>query len=234
MFKNAQPLDKIKHAHLRFTPVSDMRSSRDMTTAPLMLSEVPASALCFPVLFAPDGVARPMAVLGFIDRNTFLDEQDQWTVSYIPAHILRHPFILGKSREEGNFLIMIDVDAPQFASEDGAPLFTEEGEPSAHTQANIRFLGEFEKNMQQDQILLAELEQAGVLTANNLTIKDGDSTRLIGGFRIVDQEKVNALDDATLARWARSGLLGIIHAHWLSMKHLNKVAVNSSRLKQAD
>lgn len=234
MFKNAQPLDKVQHAHLRFTPAPDMSSSREMTTVPLTLSEIAASALCFPVLFTPDGEVRPMAVLGLIDGNTFLDEHNQWTAPYVPAHILRHPFILGKLQEEGNFLVMIDVDAPQFTKEDGEPLFTEAGEPSAHTQANIRFLEEFEKNMQQDQVILAELEQSGVLTSNNITIKDGEATRLIGGFRVVDQEKVNALDDATLGRWTRSGLLALIHAHWLSMNHLNKVAVVSSRRKQAD
>lgn len=229
MFQTPEALDKTRHAGLRFAPADDFSYAAGLSSAPLAAVEVLHAAACYPVLFAADGTATPLAVLGLAGRNVYLDEQGRWTAPYIPAHVRRYPFVLTTGQEVGKFFIAIDADAPHFKSGQGEPLLTETGELGETATKAVEMLRAFEEDMQQTRAALGQLEEKGVLVDKQLTVKDGSTSRIIGGFRVVDEDKLKALDDATLAKWARSNVLQVIHAHWASLRHLNAVAIAAGR-----
>ena len=229
MFQNAQTLDKNLHGSLRFQPAPDFAFARSLTTAPLAPTEIPEAAQFYPVLFNQSGLINAVAVLGLRERNVFLNEKNQWADTYIPVHVRRYPFILGRVGTTDDYLLAADMDAPQFNQTEGELVFTDKSEFNPHFSQVLELLNSYEKNLREGRVVLNELETTGVLVAKDLSFREGDTVHLIGGFRIVDREKVMALDDVTLARWVRNGLMNILELHWASFQNLPKVALASSR-----
>lgn len=232
MYKNLQHLDKVAHASLRFNPSKDYAFAKESVSVPLGATEIGDASTCFPILFSVDGPVTPLAVMGLTGTNVFLDANNRWTAPYLPLAIRRYPFILAKNEQMEGLIVTIDADAPQWTTNEGIPLFEENGEASNLLKEATKLLEGYQQSVEMAHNLFADLETSGVLVSKEITIKDGSTTRVIGGFRIVDEEKMQALDDATLARWARNGLLAVIHAHWVSLRYLNAVAVASDRPQQ--
>ena len=81
-------------------------------------------------------------------------------------------------------------------------------------------LGNQHQRHRDSEQALAELGLSGVLAEQNVTIRADGKARAVSGLRVAGRDKVMALPDATLSRWARNGLLEILFAHWRSMRHL--------------
>ena len=230
MFNATEALDKNRHGNLRFTPAVGFSFARGLNVSPLTGGEVVDAAVYYPVLFSKTEVPSPLALLGLYEENVYVDDNNQWTAPYVPGHIRRYPFILATGRAEGEFIVAIDPQAPHFKGENGEAVFNDQGELNEYSSRSVKFLEVFQRGIEESKVLLPELEQ--VLVEHNLPVFDGKAQRSIEGFRVVSQDKVNALDDATLARWARNGLLQLIHAHWSSLRHLQGVARASTARKE--
>lgn len=229
MFQNAHTLDKTQHANLRFQPAADFAFARTLTSAPLAPIEMPEAAEFYPILFTPSGLLNPLAILGLRERNVFLNDKNQWLDTYIPVHVRRYPFILGRVGQTDDYLLAADMDAPQFSTTEGDLVFTEKSEINPKFDKVLELLNVYEKNLREGRAVLNELETTGVLVNKDLNFHEGNEVHVIGGFRIVDREKVMALDDATLAGWVRNGLMSLLELHWNSFRHLPKVALASNR-----
>lgn len=218
MFSNVHVLDVTTHQALRFTPARDYGFARALWQAPLALAEILPAALCFPVLFSTEETVNAVALLGK-ESNQFVSEQNQWLASYVPVHVQRYPFVLGREKNKEDYLLLADLDAPQFSKEQGEPVFDASGKLSSHFQAVIKLMLEFEAGRQTS--VLQALVEKDVLVPRSLFKHVGDQQVALGQYRVVDQAKVASLDDATLAAWTRSGLMSLIDAHLLSLRHLS-------------
>ena len=232
MFNNAVVLDSQQHGDLTYTPAEDFSWTKDLLTAPLAPMEIQEASLYYPIFFSATGPVTALAVFGLGTQNVFLDSQNKWTADYLPAHVRRYPFILAKVEGQEDYLVAADMDAPQLSGKKGQPLFAKEGGLNAYFDPALTLLREFQKNLDAGREAFAELESTGVLVAKNITIKNDKEAQMIGGFRIVDINKVNALDDATLARWTRNGVMEIIFHHRASLRHLNAVGQATARPQQ--
>ena len=114
----------------------------------------------------------------------------------------------------------MDEDAPHFRRKDGLPLYGEDGEPSEFLRRITATLGNQHQRHRDSEQALAELGLSGVLAEQSVTIRADGKERAVSGLRVAGRDKVMALPDATLSRWARNGLLEILFAHWRSMRHL--------------
>jgi hypothetical protein len=54
------------------------------------------------------------------------------------------------------------------------------------------------------------------------TLPDGRQ-HTIDGFLTVDQEKMQTLDDAVVLEFHRNGVLALIHRHWTSLAHMQRL-----------
>ncbi|TRW92017.1 SapC family protein [Candidatus Methylobacter oryzae] len=229
MYKTPEVLNKDAHGKLTYTGISTYEFARGQTTAPLLSEEIAEASAYYPIVFAIDNLAKPLALLGLRDQNVYIDEAGHWTVNYIPAFIRRYPFVFATGNENTELLhLAIDATAPQFAGQ-GESLFTDDGEPSAIATGAMKFLTAYQTSSKSTEALHQPLLDSGVLVAKTLTQQIDNEMHAIGGFSVVDEEKFKALPDETLAQWARSGLLATVYAHWASLRHLQKVAMASSR-----
>lgn len=233
MYTTPEALDKTLHSSLRYTPQTTFGYAANIASVPLLATEADRAAQHYPLLFTETGDPSLLAVLGLKDKNVYLDAQLRWTVDYIPAFLRRYPFILANNTNDpdnhSKFYLAIDRSAPHFVSPDGEPLLTDSGELGEPSTRAMQFLKAFQENLMLTQAALRDLDDSGALVSKTLTIQDAGTTRLIGGFRVVEAEKLYALPDATLAAWTRSGMLQMIFAHWRSLSNLNAVAIASGR-----
>jgi len=78
----------------------------------------------------------------------------------------------------------------------------------------IDFLCQFQREVDAVPARFAALVEADVLIERTLDTRvSGRVAHQIRGVRVVDRERLTALDDATLAAWARSGLLEVVYVH---------------------
>ncbi|WP_440998153.1 SapC family protein [Arhodomonas sp. SL1] len=227
MFDNLEALNPERHSGLRYQSVSGFSFARGVPSAPVAGSEFPKAAREFPIVFTAEGQRlRPLALLTLQKGQApFIGEDGQWQADYVPAHLRRYPFILGETGEEGRFVVMIDRDAPQLREAEGEALFVDGEPPEEGVVARAkRFLLQFQRELEQTEALLRPLEEHGLLVARQFTVTRGDNTEVaVSGFRMVDMERLAALDDATLAGWVRSGLMGLVHAHRHSLENAQRI-----------
>ena len=231
MYQQPEALDINAHAGLRLAPASNFAFAADLTVLPLAGMEVPQAATCLPIVFLPagQGPVLPQALLGLKGRNTYLNAAQQWTADYVPAALRKYPFVLAQVGESDNYVLALDVGAPQLQKEQGNLLVSEEGEFTEMTQQAGKFVTQLRNQMDLTAAALAELDAAGILVDKTLSIREDEKTSLIGGFRVADLDKLAAQDDVTLARWARNGVLQVIYAHVDSLRHLQALVAAEAR-----
>ena len=230
MFEHLEVLRRDRHADLRFQRVGTYGFARDVHMAPLAFSELAEAARTYPIVFLPrregeDAAGLPQALFGLTaGENQFVDEQGQWTADYVPAHLRRYPFVLGRTDDQDSYAVMFDPQAPHFAGEEGEPVFDTEGKPIGPLQEANEFLMRFQAEIEATRALTRRLDEAGVLTDRRLVISRGEEKRSVQGFRTVDDEAVRKLDDATLGAWARDGVLRLVYIHQASLANLRRLA----------
>jgi len=230
MFSNLQPVDKNKHAKLKFKPLSNFSFAAKILSAPLAANELSAASKYYPVVFSSpeqadsSSPAAPLAIFSFIvDNNPFVDKQGKWSVPYIPAYIRRYPFAMAAVGESDKYALMLDLDALHVKADDGELLFGDEGKPSPVLERAQDFLKKHQRAVVSTQGLMEQLEKADVLVPYQFAVGNKDNPRKIRGFRVVDTKKLAALDDATLAAWVRSGVMSLVYSHLASMVNIKTV-----------
>lgn len=229
MFTNLEPLDKNKHANLKLKPGSGYHFASKLTYSHLAATEMAEAAKYFPIVFPgkseKNETMLPLALLSLgREGNDLVADNGQWKAGYIPHHIKRYPFIFAALPEKENqFVIMVDKDDPKLNETEGMPLFNEKGEPGEIIERLKKFLTGYQVDIERTRKLLAPLEEKEVLVTRTVTQVKGDEKKNLVGFRVVDEKKLAALDDATIAQWFRSGLLGIIYSHLSSMSNFRRI-----------
>ncbi|MBF0453200.1 MAG: SapC family protein [Magnetococcales bacterium] len=185
----------------------------------------------YPIIFVKS-VDRviPVALLGFRqDENLFVDEKGQWDAKYIPAFVRRYPFILaeapGEKESEGAKLaVCIDENFPGLNKEEGAPLFDEEGKATELLDSAVKFLQEYQAHYQRTEVFVNRLNDLELLTEFTASAEiQGGEKVAVSGLMVVDEKKLMALDKNQAMELFRSGEMGWIYAHLLSLSNMNAV-----------
>ncbi len=224
-----EALDKRKHANLKLKPLVGYDYASKINFSLLGGSEVAEASKSFPIVFPQKSEKQPMlpmALLSFAKgENYFVGKDGKWKADYIPNHFRRYPFIFAAVPNKDNqFAVMIDAASPQLNEKEGQPLFDKDGEPQEIVNKVKNFLAGFQQDISYTQKVLSLLEEKNVLVPKQFTITKGETKNALRGFRVVDMEKVRQLDDETLAKWVKNGLMGLVYAHVNSMSNLKKVA----------
>ncbi|MEO5340797.1 MAG: SapC family protein [Magnetococcus sp. MYC-9] len=180
----------------------------------------------YPIVFAKAGGRTiPLALLGLRnDENLFVSDAGHWDARYIPAFVRRYPFVLADSGD-GNLAVCIDEGFPGFNSETGVPLFDEEGEQAPLLENAIRFLKEYQGQNQRTEIFVNRLEEMGLLTELTARAELAGGIKFsMSGLLVVEEKKLLELDKEKAVELFRSGEMGWIYAHLLSLSNMNRLA----------
>lgn len=228
MFRHLEPLDSKRHANLRYRPAQSYEFAKGLKAAPLSVSETVLAARDYPVVFTEGDEVLPMALLAANPEiSPYIDDQGTWRGGYVPAHIRRYPFILGKTDSPDRHVLMIDKDSPQLTTEEdeGELLFVEGAIPENGVVARAQeFLVRFLREIEETRKFLQPLQDHSLLVPRNITVKrDGEEKVVLTGFRVVDVEALAKLDAETARAWLQSGLLGQVFAHLHSLNMINRL-----------
>lgn len=227
-YERPVPLNRESHKDLRLKAMSDVAFARKAHSIPLACIEFPAAAHDFPVLFAgPDTEnANPVALTGVRkDENLLVDAEGHWSKgAYIPAFVRRYPFVLAEKSdaEQGNdFAVFLDQESGLLGSEEGERLFNEDGTDSDVMQNVVRFLTDYQSQIQTTRSFMKRLNELDLLVGRNIEIKLPGNNIVLNGLFVVDEEKLKKLDAQTTQELLRDNTLAWIYAHLFSLTRID-------------
>ncbi|MBM7063199.1 SapC family protein [Pseudomonas sp. UL073] len=224
LYKEIKALNRDEHKTLKLKPAADCAFAAHTHLVPLAGLEFFQAARHYPIIFIGQGEQlMPIALLGLAEgQNTFLDATLQWQANtYVPAFVRRYPFVMAQDGSE-NFTVCFDAAYSGWNEEEGRELFGAEGENSAYLNEMIQFLQNFTREMERTRELVSTLNTLELLTPRTLqlTHPSGESF-VLRDFQAVDEAKFAALSDEQVLSLHKSGFLGWIYAHLMSLGNAN-------------
>lgn len=221
LYAHVEPLQAGRHGDLFLKKKTDYSFARKMNSILLTTTEFPMAAQHYPIVFARiDEAFMPFAVTGYKQgENLHIDEEGQWRENfYIPAFVRRYPFIFMENHAEESLSLSIDRDCPGLNSEEGEPLYTD-GKPSELINRALDFSKAYHVEAQKTRQLTKKLEEADLLVERNANFTlPGGETSLVSGFSIIDEQKLNGLEDEAFLALRKGNALAQIYCHLLSMR----------------
>lgn len=213
-------LNNIDHHALRVSTAQGTGLGDDVMSALTFAAEFRELQAYYPIVFQKDeqGSFHPLVLLGLQSGQNLFLRHGTWDAHYRPLAIERQPFLIG-SNAGGAPMLHIDLDHPRVGPS-GEALFLEHGGSTPflqHVTSVLRTLHDglagnaaFVKNL-----LNLDLLEPFVL---DLRLPDDAPARLTGYYTIAE-ERLRALDAATLHALARVGYLEPIYMAVASLSH---------------
>lgn len=236
LYRAPEPLDPVRHAALRMKPLNDWSIAARMHAVFVAVDEWAEAALEFPILFVHSGeldaagaaVVTPVALLGLAQGENLTVEGTRWRARYVPAFIGRYPFVSGRGG------VLIDSAWSGWSSVEGEPLFDAQGRATPLLQRALALLEDFEAQAQRTRAVCARLAALDLFKPMqaDATLPDG-RTLTVEGFRVIDEERLQALPDAAVLALHRDGLLKAIHLQLASLATMRHLIERKARREQS-
>jgi hypothetical protein len=231
-------LNNVEHKALRVLTAHSAALGDDVMYAVTFPAEFRNIQASYPIVFqkrADTGQFQALALFGFTSgENLFLNSAG-WDASYVPVSIERVPFLIGPpgAAPPGGtpqLMVHIDLDHPRVNSVEGEPLFREHGGSTdfldrISTKLHALHEGILETHALVEELLKHELLESFVL---DVELKDGSHNRL-AGFYTVNEERLHALDGATIAALHTRGFLRAIYMVVASTAHFRDLIDRRNR-----
>lgn len=230
LFKQPKALDSQAHRQLRYAPNQPYHFAAQQMFAPIVAGEASMVAREYAIVFSDTPGSLPLALLGASKgHNAYVRPSGHWMARYVPAHLRRYPFVMaeaaaapqGEGASEISHIVVVDADAPHLSADEGDRLFNDAGEPSEALLKVQRVLLMMERDNLRTLAMVAQLEAAGLLVPQQVTVAKKQGQHIgLQGLRVVDAERLAALEPQALADLQRSGALELVYAHRLSLANL--------------
>ncbi|BDX04992.1 SapC family protein [Planctobacterium marinum] len=238
-------LSRQTHQQVRIDKSKVEQQASELHMIPVVLSEFRKLLVHYPIVFSKSGETGQFmcsALLGFEQGENLFWQQGAWQGIYVPLQVTRQPFFLGQqetgSGQEPNSAkepVMCINEAHPAVGNKGEALFDAQGQPSQYLQNQQRDLMTLLQGEQLTQQFIARLLELGLLTAMSLQIQFADnSSTKVNGLYTIDEDKLDALDNDTLAELQQAGYLSAIYAMVHSTGQIyNLIDKKNQRLNQA-
>ena len=225
------PLDSVEHRRMRLrVPVADWRVAANVNAMFVAAAEFGDVCREFPIVFVKAGkeadgsdAIAPIAVFGLMaNQNLFLDGA-RWRANYMPAVLRAYPFCIGRIDDQ-RFAVCVDTAYAGADADDGVALFNDDGTQAPLLADMHKHLETLETEIQRTRLVGKRLQELGLLQEMRFdaTLPDGRK-HTVDGFLTVDDKKATALSDAVVGELHRSGVLGLMHLHWVSMGNMRRL-----------
>lgn len=226
-------LDTQKHRQTKLQlPVRDWSALAGMNAMFVTAAETAQAARDYPVVLikagkTPEGETEyaPVAVFGLsAGENLVVADGGRWRASHLPALLQVYPMATARVDDKRYAICIDEASAALVSGEAGTRLFGDDGEPTAYLKSVQQNMERLEGQIVQTQGVCRRLAALGLLQERRFdaTLPDGRKLSM-DGFLTVEEERVKALPDATVLELHREGLLGLIHAHWISLGNMTRL-----------
>jgi hypothetical protein len=221
-YKNPVPLDPARHAQAGLKAEVEFRFAANTNAVPLTASEMPHAARTYPIVFSVSTPTVPFAVVGLRDsENLFVNAEGVWRDdSYIPAYVRRYPFIFSEFPESQRLVLCIDEGAANFETQSAQPLFTGDGKPSEGLQSALQFKDTLQQPFMDTRLFGEWLDKNNMLE-DRMARADlgGGQTFTLRGFKLLNPDRLRALEDAQVLELHKRGWLPLLHFHLQSLQN---------------
>lgn len=217
-YKNPMPLDAKVHANYALKKNFGFAFTKDVNAVPINLIEMPQICHFYPIAFSPDNNATPVAILGLRDGENLFLKGDQWEANaYIPAYIRRYPFIFSEMPGGDQLTLCVDQDKDIIQEKGEQAFFDADGKPTELSKNALEFCKSYHAAAQATMEFSKALAASGLLVDREAQINVVGNRRInFSGFRIIDEQKLAALDDKIFLDWRKKGWLPFLYAHLFS------------------
>lgn len=221
-YKTPRPIEAGRHANVGLKSQVDVGFAAEANAIPLNIVEFAIAARHYPIVFSNSAPFLPVAITGLrTGVNAFIDATGtNWARNcYVPAYVRRYPFILMENTEQEQFILCVDEDSG-FVEEGGdRPLFAD-GKPTDVTNQALDFCRAYHGQYDATQRFVAELNERDLLMDNSTEIRLADDRKIqMQGYKVIDREKFEALDDSVFLEWRRKNWLPVAYAHMVSLSN---------------
>ncbi len=223
-YKDLMPLNSRDHLKWNNRRSDSAKWLAGQHAIPLTADEFVQAQRNFPIVFSAGDDPLPLALMGLNEGvNTFVDKNGKVSEPiYIPAYIRRYPFMLAKIQVGADQLSLCFDPTSDTVGEfkEGERLFTEDGKATDETTSILNFCEKFEEAGLKTKAFVDELKKHDLLMESEISISQDENAEqpfIYRGFKMVDQEKLRALDAKVLKEWTENGLLALIYAHVFSL-----------------
>lgn len=226
-------LDRAEHRGMKIrAPISDWSPAAKLNSLFVAAVEFADASRDMPIVFVNAGndeagkmLVAPVAVFGLAkDENLYLADDRSWRGNYMPAVLRLYPFCIARVDNE-RFAICIDSEWKGISQDSGEALFDANGEPSQLMGTVQKQLEQLEHEIQRTRLVCSKLQELDLLRDMRFEAQiPGGQSFTVDGFFTVDEPRLNALPDATLVDLQRTGVLGLIHAHLISLGNMRRLA----------
>jgi hypothetical protein len=225
-------LDTNLHRKLKLKlPLTDWSVAKGLNAMFVAAAEFGDVCREYPIVFIKAGkeddgtdAIAPVAVFGLTqDENLYVNGKD-WRAQYVPAVLRAYPFCIARV-DADRFAICIDQSYAGFSETEGVPLFEGAAQPTEMLKAMTTNLENLEGEIQRTRMIGKRLLELDLLREMRFdtTLPDGRQ-HTVDGFLTVDDKKVTDLPEATVMELHRTGVLGLIHLHWVSIGNMRRLA----------
>ena len=178
----------------------------------------------YPIVFVnagtgPDGKQQvaPIAVFGLSNEENLYVADGKWRARYQPAMLRAYPFGIARA-DADRAVVVIDEAWPGWSQTEGQALFGDDGKPTPYLATLRDQLEKIEIEVQRTRFFGQALVDAGLLVGMRFDATLPDGTKItVDGFLALDEERFEALPDATMVELFKSGVMGMIYAHHFSL-----------------
>lgn len=219
-YEKPMPVDVRVHEGTGLKKDRTYEFAKSATALPVTLLEVTKIMSDYPMAFlkTADGVA-PVAITGVRPgENLYVGEDGKWAEdTYVPAYVRRYPFILASGGPKPDQLTLCVDTAEGILEKDSDEPMVKDGKGTEFLDRILDFCRSFDQASRATRDFAQEVEKAGLLAERHaeIKLKDGKVHR-VGGFMLIDEEKLRSLDDATVTKWHKNGYLGALYAILMS------------------
>lgn len=224
-------VDRNAHRFMRVrVPVGDWSVASRLNALFVAAAEFGDIAREFPIVFVRAGTdddgqpaIAPIAVFGLTQEENLFVDRGAWRARYMPAVLGVYPFCIGRVDAE-RFAICLDAGWSGLSGTEGMALFDAEGQPTQYLTEVQTNLEKIEAEIQRTRPLCRRLRELNLLREMRFDATLPDGSKLgVDGFLTVDEKALVELPDAAVIELHRSGLLGLIHAHYVSLGNMRKL-----------
>ena len=239
LMRRAEPLDPVRHGSMHLREGHHFGFVADLNTVPLSAVEFMPTARHYPIIFAgPDDDVQPVALVGLRPgENLFVSRRGRWKEGcYVPAILRRAPFILLKDQkgESKGVKLCLDVESPLVSSEEGTPLF-EDNKPTAVVAKMANFAAAYSKEQSRTRGFVDACLHHDLLVERRMDITLASGQKIaFAGFRVIDEQRLRALEDGDAVQWFRRGWNALAVAHFLSLGNMGRLHHRANRRAMAD
>lgn len=234
-YKNPIVIDRNTHRELKlkFQP-NGFDYAAKTNSVPVTTGEFGIACLEYPIVFLTDenNGGLPVALTGMRDdENVFVNKDGKWDASYVPVFVRRYPFILQESNTKGQFNVLLDSEADGFDAADGQRLFNEDGSNATMLDNVLEMLNQYSASTEHTMGFVKQLRKLDLLTPRSINAKTAQGGVFqLNGFSVIDEAKLNDLNDADLLSLTRNGYLASIYAHLISLNNIQKLLNRLERM----